>query len=532
MANIKQMWKSITMGGLSRLKGLSVLTPGYKYKGESQDLSPFLWRLPELEVYSRYMDNLQYDHLGDWAGDLTDQQNDVRTRKPKKIYPLPQIASDIFCSLVTSDEARLQITSEDDETQEKIDDFLEKTMFWACVGSAFRSFYANGSMFIRFYVSPNNEKILMEPHNTKSCWPTFDDNNELESVVIRYVYDTGEVDEKTKEPIWRWAQYELGKEKDIEYDNPIFKHEEMKLPKFTPETTITHNLGFVQGIWIKNGFNPSGDDGRSYLEAALDYLDDLNYLSSKESNSIYHALYPTLVGFGVDGEDFEKMIGSGPDADGNISGGSSFITTEKPPNEAGLQFLETSNKGIDSSENFIQRNLQMLQHIFKVTLPNPEVLLGYAQSAEAMKMLYRPLIEEVKRMRPFLKEGICELLEKMEVVSKDVPFGLKPGTIEESKKKWGEMVTATETDKAQRVSTTEIAINMRAISRKTATEHIAPDFGIKNVEDEIKQIESEGQQDMEEEILSFKTQSDIEAKNNPKPAPKPAAKPKPKGGKK
>ena len=525
MAHIKNMWKSVTMGGLSRLKGLAILTPGFKYKGESLDLSPYLWRLPELEVYSRYMENTQYDHLPDWKGDIIDQQNDVRTFKPKKIFPLPQIASDIFCGLVTSEEARLQITSEKEEEQEKIDEFLKKSMFWACVSSAFPSFYSNGSMFIRFYISENKQKIILEPTNTKSCWPKFDENNELESVKIRYVYDTGELDEK-KEPIWRWAQYELQKQKDIEYDNPRFDPTEMKAPIFKPETTIDHNLGFVQGVWIKNGFTTASDDGRSYIKDVLDYLDDLNYGSSKESNALYHALYPTLLGFGVDPADFERLIGDmgGNIDEGTISKGSAFITTEKPPQDADLRFLETSNRGLELMEPYIQRNIQILQHILKITLPNPEVLLGYAQSAEAMKMLYRPLIEEVKRMRDFFEQGLCDLLTKMEIAGKEIPYALPSGTIENAKKKWGEMFTSTETDKSQRMATTVQGTQDRIISRKTATKHIAPDFGIKNIEEEIKQIESEGQQDMQDEIINFKQQSDIEAKNNPKPAPKPAPK--------
>ena len=86
------------------------------------------------------------------------------------------------------------------------------------------------------------------------------------------------------------------------------------------------------------------------------------------------------------------------------------------------------------------------------------------------------------------------------------------------------MFTATESDKAQRVTYTGDANDRRIISRKTATAHLAPDFGIKNVEEELEQIESEDEQDREKELMDFKGQSDIEAQNNPKPAPAPAKK--------
>ena len=526
-ARIKNMWKPATLGGVSRLKGLSILTPGYKYKGENQELTYLLYRFPHLEIYSRYMENTQYEHLAPWRGDLTDQQNDDRVTQPKKVFPLPQIASDTFCGLITSQESRLNIIDQSTEKQKKIDEFLKKSMFWACLSSAFPSFFSNGSMFIRFYVSENREKILMEPINTKSCWPVFDVNNELEEVTIRYVYDTGEIDEK-KDPIWNWAQYKIGKYEDIEYDNPRFIPDERMIPDFKIDLTIKHGLGFVQGEWFKNGFDVASDDGKSYIKNAMDYLDDLNYISSKESNALYHSLYPTLLGLGIDKDELEYLQGGMFRKDTEIAGGSSFISTEKPPKEADLRFLETTNAGIQLSEPYIQRNINIMQHILKITLPNPEVLLGYAQSAEAMKMLYRPIIEEVISMRPFLEAGVCSLLNKMEkaCLSGGVPFAIPLGTIENAEKKWGEMITATETDKSQRTTNALQAVEGRIISRESATKHVAGDFGIENVSEEIKRIEKEVEIDEEKEMMNFRDQTKISAHFNPPKTqtPKPGGK--------
>ena len=224
------LWRSVTMGGMTRLKQLSMLNRGYKYKGESSDLAKYLYRNPDLEIYTRYMENTQYDHLPDWNADLSNQQNDTRQNKPKKIFPLPRIACNLFSSMITSEESQLEIRSEDENKQELIDKFLKDTMFWAMLDTAFKSFFANGSVFIRFYISPGG-KLILSPQNTKSCWPTFDEDNELDSVVIRYIYDTGEVDTKNK-PIWEWAQYLLSKDQDIEYDNPRYDETKKESPIF------------------------------------------------------------------------------------------------------------------------------------------------------------------------------------------------------------------------------------------------------------------------------------------------------------
>ena len=322
----------------------------------------------------------------------------------------------------------------------------------------------------------------------------------------------GKQTKKTGDPIWRWAQYKLTKNKDIQYDNPIFDYNAKEKPIFNVESTIHHKKGFVQGVWIKNGIKVDSDDGRSYLKDTLDWLDDLNYFSSKESNAIFHSLYPTLVGYGVSPEDFESTMKGMMSVDkARVEGGSSFVATSKPPNEASLQFLENSNSGLTLSEQYLQRNINILQHILKITLHNPEVLLGYAQSAEAMKMLNQPLIEEINRMRPFLEKGFCDLLSYLEIVAEGLEWNVPQGTFKSSDKEWGELFRATESDKAQRTTTASTATQGRFLSRETATKYVAQDFNISNAEEELRRIDEEDIRDRENELEDFKRQ------NNPPP---------------
>ena len=143
-------------------------------------------------------------------------------------------------------------------------------------------------------------------------------------------------------------------------------------------------------------------------------------------------------------------------------------------------------------------------------------------------MLYKPLISEIEHMRDFLEQGLCDLLAKMELLSKDLDWGIPEGTIENSTKKWGDIFRSTQADTAQKVQSAVSATQGKILSRKTATRHLAPEFGVENVEEELKQIESESQQDMEDELMNFQGQSDIETQNAMKQQP-PTAKP-PAGG--
>ena len=105
----------------------------------------------------------------------------------KKVFPIVQVACDLFASHITTEESRLNVTTEDEDAQDQIDEFIDNTMVWSHIESALPSYFCNGSMFIRFMVTPNG-KICMEAVNTKWCYPVFDENDELESVLIRFVY--------------------------------------------------------------------------------------------------------------------------------------------------------------------------------------------------------------------------------------------------------------------------------------------------------------------------------------------------------
>ena len=99
------------------------------------------------------------------------------------------------------------------------------------------------------------------------------------------------------------------------------------------------------------------------------------------------------------------------------------------------------------------------------------------------------------------------------------------GTTLNVDKKWGNIFNDTEDDVNKKVSSTTTAVLNKVISRKTATEHLAQNFGVKNVEEELNQIDSEKAEEFEDEKLM---QDMLQPKTQP--TAKPAAKPT--GGKK
>ena len=521
---------SISLGGMKRLQAMVALNQGWRYRGDTDNnLVKLLYRKPELHLFDNYLENAQYEHLNAWDGKIANQQMDNRTVQPKKILALPSISAELFCSHLTTEEARLNFMHEDEDKQKKIDEFVDFIKIWPHLDEALPSYFANGSTFIRFWAN-QGKKICLETHNTKWVYPEFDENEELTSVIIRYVYETDEYnDNGTK--IWRWHQYKMTQQEDIEYDEPEFDRTQTELPKFQVKEKLKHKLGFVQGVWIKSSLTTNNVDGKSFLDgkAVLDYIDDLNYMASKESDSAFYHLFPVLAMYGIEPSDLKEVWANMASIGKDKIRGINTISTPKPPSDAAMAFLETAGKAFDSASILQDKNLQLLQHALSIVLLDPQTVAGNYQSGRAMEALFRPVVQFVKKKRPLLKYGLCELFEKLEVVSKkySTVFQLEPGTILETEKKWGNIFTDTVNDIQIRAAYTSQLKLDGIISKKTATQHIAPDFGIKNVEKEITQIESEQETERENSLLDFQKENEIQAKNQPtgKNAPKPQPKP-------
>lgn len=490
----------------SRLKTKVMNNLSWIYKGQTNSSIKKLWRRPELEILDRYLNNSQYAHLQEWSPDVSSMQHDLREEyQPKFIFPLPEIAASIFNSLLTSEEARLNFRCMEGgfSTTEEINTFLEDTMFWPLVSSFIPTFLTNGSVFLRIS-STGEGNIRFHGYNTKWVYPEFDSSGDLVYVKVQLIYDTGE-DDANGERILRWQRFDLGQDNDIMFDSPRFRPND-PIPDFKAVDTVKHNMGFVQGVWIKTSVTQTEADvdGKSFLLSGLDYLDGFNYLSSKEDASIFFHLLPSVVSYGVDPESIlqqrknAKSIG-----EKNQLAGLNWLAVDRPPDQGAVNFLESSGVGLGLGEQYHIRSLQLLQYIHRIILLDPERMAAHAQSGVAMEVLHRPVLEYIKQIRPFIKKGLCDLLYKAETVS--ASFGtnqqLKPGTIMNCEKKWGSFFTNTIADVAQKVSYSAMAVQSRVISRKTALEHIAEDFGVEDTEEELALISQD--EEAETELLNM-----------------------------
>ena len=463
----------------------------------NENLMHFLFRKPELYIMNKYLENEQYANLPPYNPKSSQKDLDERECQPKASFPLLRISAEKVASFVAGYDSKLSIHNQNVEKQKKIDDFIDTLNLWPIMEDLIPSILSNGSGFIRFYANQSG-KITVKIYNSMFCRPVFDSDNNLVEVTIRYLFDSGEINEN-KEKIFLWDQIKLTEKQDIHYNNPIFDRNSSNTPVFKPVETVTHNIGFVQGQWFSSSYTDKDPEGKSIVPEVKDMIDNFNYRMSKQDDSIFYNLFAKMVAYGISPQELAKNLEEWEYMDKK---GYNIIPMHRPAGDSDIRFLETGHAILQIAEVFDQRQLQLMQFALRTVLLDPERIAAHAQSGVAMKALHGPVIEKVNSIRPWIKRQICTLLEKIEYVSRIYKTAgyIEPGTIQESDKKWGTIFPPTIADIAQKTAYTGQSVESRIISRKTATKHIAKDFGVENIEEELQQIDAERQQDIQDEL--------------------------------
>lgn len=448
-----------------------------------------VYRSEYLATLDAYYDSEQYDHLGPW-----DMQEDnagdhipVRKRKPRIVLAIAKmLAERVTAKLIgKSVFPTFQIEDSPDD-QEFLRVLMEVTHFRSHMVEPFRRMLATGSCFVRFHITSGNVKIRW--YSSKYCYPVFDPAGNLESIVIKYVYtDKNDLDSHGN-PKRKWYKLELTTAADILYDNP--EYEENVEPEFNVVEKADHNLGFVQGEWMAP-YNDCGEstspDGYGFTSDIMDFIDELCYNFSQSSQAVGYNQDPQLALTGMDETEIATLI---------RSSAKSWNFGRQGKGE----FLESNLTGVERAESLRNNIRQNIQDITRILLLDPEKIVGSAQSAKAMEVLYGPLKDMIDELREpsekILKSLITKIAiavlivnERGEEIPVAIPVGYEPKSLD-SKLKWPPIFQQTMEDLQKKVGVAASAKNGRLIAPATATKFIAEDFGIEDVEAELKAIDA------------------------------------------
>jgi len=435
-----------------------------------------------LEVYDAYYENRQYAGLCTWEIPVDSEYIPVRKRQPLLQLSLGKTLCTRIVSKLMGHNTFPTLKVEDDpDTEMFIKTIVQTTKLESRLLEPMRRLFASGSVLVRFSVINGFYKV--EHFLSKYCYPEFDVLGNLQSVMIRYVYeDFSELDQKGA-PKQKWFRMDLGPIKDVLFDNPPY--DPMVEPVFTEKSVAEHNLGFVQAEWFRTYENRHSPDGPSLIADAMPFIDDLNYSLSQSSQAIAYNQDPQLTIKGLDEDELDKLVKSSMKA-WNLG----------KEGEAG--FIEAGMTGVKAAMENRDKMKVLLQDIVRVTLLDPEKMSATAQSGKAMEVLHGPMVEFICEMRPLLEEKLVSLVTKMALATLmlnkqgvqtqiAIPPGYEPQSLNVTVL-WPEVFQKTIEDLQKKVSIASTVSSANLISRETMLKWIAKDFDVENIEEEVAKI--------------------------------------------
>jgi len=304
-----------------------------------------------------------------------------------------------------------------------------------------------------------------------------------------------------------------------------------------PETT-PHGLTFCPVLWVRNDCEEArGIDGVGLYEGLEDDLEALDMTLSRRHQGVLYLGAPQPWEKGVepgDGPDSEddgvgaySPAGDGPH--GVVEGAKRRIAPEYMWSYQGkdvdVQLLETTGKAFEVATRHVDDIRSRALETMGVVLTSmsdtiSRVSTGAEMSARFLLLAHAPLVALVHEYRhtwwPYGLRAMLSMLMRMVVDlaasrTPDAPHGQTlnvAGTTEivpilqrfyvdgkwrcpRLEPKWGQMFEPSATETKTMVDAAEKAIKNSCISRKTAIQRIAPDFGVGDIQAEILAIEED-----------------------------------------
>jgi hypothetical protein len=443
-------------------------------------------RLDSLDVLDKYYDKTQYDNLPDWDQSIdSNEYIAVRKRKPRINYNVAKVIVDKVGGKITGAATFPLFKIEDSPDDTEFFRMVQKLSgFRRNMVEPIRKTLLSGACYVRYELVEGD--IVMEWAHSKHCYPTFDASEELTQIEVRYVYeDPNDKDARGKFKK-KWYRRMSTKTAEILYDNPEYR--EGSIPTFKEVSRNDHNLGWVQGEWLRTSKKKFSPDGESIVEPILDFIDDMNYSLSQTSQAVGYNQDPQLAIKNMSEDELGELIRSSQRA-WNLG------------REGEANFIEADMKGVTTAGESRQEFRNLMLEVVRVVLHDPEKMVGSAQSAKALELLNAPLVELIDDLRTSLEESMKKLLLKMGLTILMVteqgfktaltfPQGYRPKSLDLSIT-WPPIYPLTIEDIQKKVMAAVQATTAKFLSRESATRWVAADFGIQDIDEEIAKIAAE-----------------------------------------
>lgn len=475
---------------MTRSQRRAVNNEGVQYRGSAMKkaTNEGKWRKDDLELFDQYLESRQYDGMHPW-----DQKEDsggdyipVRSRRPRVNYAFGKVLVDRVGSKLFGDNVFPKLREEaDPNTDSFLIYVIKAAKLRVHLMDVAKKALGLGAGFLRFYFVDG--KIKVETYKSKYCYPEFQENGELESLEIKYVYSDYDDLDKDGNPIRKWYRCALGLTKDTLYNNPVYK--EGSEPDFSVVSSTQHNFGYVQGQWFKApGGEHNSPDGDSIIGDLLDFIDEINYSLSQSSQAVQYNQEPVLTIKGMSEDEANVIVKSATKA---LNLG----------REGEAKFLETNLEGTKTAgEN--RKDIRLLvQDVARVVFLDPEKMAANAQSGKSMEVMHGPMVELINELRALFEPDVISLLMKISLsylvlngqgIETDIviPAGWQPASMNFTCH-WPPVFPLTIEDLQKKVQMGVQVAGASIFSRETITRWLAEDFHVEDIEEELDKVNSQ-----------------------------------------
>jgi hypothetical protein len=280
-------------------------------------------RFEKLYLLDRWLDCSFYDEMP-----LSFNQeksggsyNPLHTRRPSVQLNFPNFIADLTACKLFAGRHVPRLKHENEDFLLKVQALVEELRLPVKMMEAIKR-GSVGSVLILFKMLKSGENVrgVVNVKQSQYCTPTFNEFEDLIGVMEHYLCTGASLLTNQPEPITRdrdgdpvkadrryWYVKIIDTNGECVY-YPLKEHDwnPVNAGKYRDASTalvpypmtnnpFMHNLGFVQGVWIKNLTGGNHPEGKSTWEPALNNFIELDYLKSQNGRGLKYSSAPQLV---------------------------------------------------------------------------------------------------------------------------------------------------------------------------------------------------------------------------------------------
>ncbi len=264
----------------------------------------------------------------------------------------------------------------------------------------------------------------------------------------------------------------------------IDKEQGAKPPAIDHKRTVSHDLGFVPVVWIKNLVGGNGIDGSpTFNDEAINTQIECEYQLSQGARALRYAGDPLLLIKEPASEAGGKMVRSAANA----------MVVGK---DGDAKLVEIDGAASEAVINYVKFMRELALEQLHASRVNPDKLAA-AQSGRAMEMLNQPLIWLADQLRITYGGGLLELLQMIVKVGSESQLIARDGsaypklTHQPVSLKWPPWYAPTFADLGSSASTLRIHTDAGHMSQETAVGIVAQQYDVADAQAELAKIKAD-----------------------------------------